>query len=145
MCVCVCVFGHMAYRILVPWPGIELMPPAMEEQILNHWTTREVRLSRLLLTTPSEAQGNSVVRRAGLSPAYDCISRQRWFSKGSCWVRCIPCGHISGRERTGQVTEKDPGPSHGCHPQGHRELSCVSLSPWQTMGLELIVWLVRKQ
>ena len=25
-----------------PWPGIEPIPPAMEAQILNHWTTREV-------------------------------------------------------------------------------------------------------
>jgi len=41
----------------------------------------------------------------------------------------MPCGQISGRERTGQVTEKDPGPSYGCHHQGHRELSRVSLAP----------------
>ena len=28
--------------ILVPWPGIELMPPPLEAQTLNYWTTREV-------------------------------------------------------------------------------------------------------
>ena len=28
--------------ILVPWPGIKPMPPALEAQHLNHWTTREV-------------------------------------------------------------------------------------------------------
>ena len=27
---------------LVPWPGIQLWPPALEEQSLSHWTTMEV-------------------------------------------------------------------------------------------------------
>ena len=31
----------MAYGILVPQPGIELKPPAVEAQSLNHWPTRE--------------------------------------------------------------------------------------------------------
>ena len=35
-------FGHMAYRILVPWPGMEPTPPAVEAWSLNHWTAREV-------------------------------------------------------------------------------------------------------
>ena len=34
----------MACRILVPRPGIEPMPPALEVWILNHWITREVPL-----------------------------------------------------------------------------------------------------
>ena len=29
-------------RILVPWPGIEPMPPAVEVWSSNHWTAREV-------------------------------------------------------------------------------------------------------
>ena len=33
---------HTACRILVPQPGIEPVPPALEMQSLNHWTTREV-------------------------------------------------------------------------------------------------------
>ena len=32
----------MACGILVPWPGIEPVPPALEAWSLNHWTTREV-------------------------------------------------------------------------------------------------------
>ena len=32
----------MAYGILVPWPGIEPMPPAVEAWCLNDWTTRDV-------------------------------------------------------------------------------------------------------
>ena len=34
---------YAACGILVPLPGIELMPPAVEAQSLNHWATREVQ------------------------------------------------------------------------------------------------------
>ena len=34
--------------ILVPWPGIEPVPPAVEAQSLNHWTTREIPRSIFL-------------------------------------------------------------------------------------------------
>ena len=34
----------MACRILVPQPGIEPVPPAVEVWSLNHWTTKEVPL-----------------------------------------------------------------------------------------------------
>ena len=34
-----------ALGILVPQPGIEPMPPAVETRSLNHWTTREVPIS----------------------------------------------------------------------------------------------------
>ena len=33
---------YMACGILVLWPGMELVPPAMEVLILNHWTSREI-------------------------------------------------------------------------------------------------------
>ena len=32
---------HTACRILVPWPGIKPMSPALGTWSLNHWTTRE--------------------------------------------------------------------------------------------------------
>ena len=32
----------MACGVLVPWPGIEPVPPPWEAQSRNHWTTREV-------------------------------------------------------------------------------------------------------
>ena len=35
-----------ACGILVPWPGIEPLPPAVEAQSLNHWTTGEVPVCR---------------------------------------------------------------------------------------------------
>ena len=31
-----------ACKILVPWTGMELAPPVVEGELLNHWTTREV-------------------------------------------------------------------------------------------------------
>ena len=31
----------MACGILVPWPGIKPVPPALKAQSLDHWTTRE--------------------------------------------------------------------------------------------------------
>ena len=33
---------HMAYRILIPRPGMDLRTPAVEALSPNHWTTREV-------------------------------------------------------------------------------------------------------
>ena len=32
----------MGWVILVPWPGIEPMPPAVEARGPNHWTAREL-------------------------------------------------------------------------------------------------------
>ena len=33
---------HTAYGILVSWPGIKPVPPALEAQSPSHWTTKEV-------------------------------------------------------------------------------------------------------
>ena len=38
---------HTACGILVPQPGIEPAPPAVEAQSPNHWTAREVPISHL--------------------------------------------------------------------------------------------------
>ena len=37
-------FGHVACGILVPRPGIELTPPALEAQSPNHWSVRAVKV-----------------------------------------------------------------------------------------------------
>ena len=35
--------GHwVAWRILVPWPRMELAPSVLGAQSFNHWTAREV-------------------------------------------------------------------------------------------------------
>ena len=36
------IFGYMVCGILVPWPGIESMPHAVQVQSFNCWTTRKV-------------------------------------------------------------------------------------------------------
>ena len=41
---------HTAWGILVPQPGIKPAPLAVEAQILNHRTTREVRVSFFFMT-----------------------------------------------------------------------------------------------
>ena len=38
----------MAYGILVPWPGIEPVPPTVKVQSLNNWPTREVPTDGLI-------------------------------------------------------------------------------------------------
>ena len=42
---------RVACRILVPWPGIEPVPPVVEAQSPNHWTSREVLKHHLFLDT----------------------------------------------------------------------------------------------
>ena len=39
---------HAGCRILVPWPEIEPVPPAVEAWSPNHWTAREFPLSHLI-------------------------------------------------------------------------------------------------
>ena len=39
-------FDWVACRILVPWPGVEPMPPAVEAWLPDHWTAREVPSSQ---------------------------------------------------------------------------------------------------
>ena len=53
VCVCVCV-SHMACKILVPWPGIELMPPAVEVRSPNHGTTKGFPLIHPLMLTSQQ-------------------------------------------------------------------------------------------
>ena len=44
----ICWLLPTAYGILVPWPGIEPLPPAVEAWSLNHWTSEEVPELKLL-------------------------------------------------------------------------------------------------
>ena len=40
---------QLAREILVPQPGIKPASPALEEQSLNHWTSREVPCGSIFL------------------------------------------------------------------------------------------------
>ena len=57
----------MAYRILVPQLGIEPMPPAVEVQRSNHWTTGEVPRD-MINSIPSMRK----LRLGGLT-GYSCV------------------------------------------------------------------------
>ena len=46
--------GHAACGILIPWPGIEPMVPAVAALSRNHWTTREVSSIAFCLQRLSE-------------------------------------------------------------------------------------------
>ena len=59
---------HEACRILLPWPGIEPAPPAVEAQSLNHWKAREVP------TSPSLWFDFLARDLACLHPLYDASS-----------------------------------------------------------------------
>ena len=50
---------HMTCRILVPQPGIEPMPPAVEAQSPDHWTATEVTREQPLL----HCQGGELCHR----------------------------------------------------------------------------------
>ena len=55
--------------ILVPCPGIKPRPPALEEQSLNHWTTKQV----LGLSVPINKMGFAAVSLTGIFNALRVI------------------------------------------------------------------------
>ena len=57
-------FGRLACRILVPQPGIEPMPPAVEARSPNHWATREV---------PDQVFSNHFIKRVLLKQNLMCM------------------------------------------------------------------------
>ena len=50
---CGCFQYHRACEILVSGSGIEPVPPAVEAQIFNHWTAREVLFPLISTAFPS--------------------------------------------------------------------------------------------
>ena len=46
LCSMRCSLGHEACGILAPRPGVEPSPPALEGEVLNHWTARKVPAKR---------------------------------------------------------------------------------------------------
>ena len=58
---------RVAFRILIPQPGIEPVPPAVEGRRLNHWTPREVpRLTFYLFIYSLLCVGFLYLRQQGL-------------------------------------------------------------------------------
>ena len=79
---------------LVPWPGMELWPPALGFQSLSHWTSREASPSSFILLLPVpllvtsrkavlEAQGlgHRTYLLRGRQNGVSCIFSQSSFSR----------------------------------------------------------------
>ena len=69
---------HVARGILVPGPGIKLMPPALEAQSLNHWTYQgspPVAFSVLILPSLAEALGATSLYCPRVPPRACVLSR----------------------------------------------------------------------
>ena len=71
-----------ACEILVPWPGIEPAPPALEAQSLNHWTAREVpeRLFICLLAICKSSLGKCLFK------SFARFLTVLFFCWCCCWV-----------------------------------------------------------
>ena len=89
-----CLCGE-ACGIVVPWPGVEPVPPAVELQSLNHWTTREVhssgarcRCSQLLTSLMSYLMASLSPSLTGTVFLFFLVGHEiRKFEK--CWVKQV--------------------------------------------------------
>ena len=62
--------SFLACGILVSWPGVELMPPALARRSLNHWNTRDVHTCfewSLRIRLPRWLSGKEFTCNAGVS------------------------------------------------------------------------------
>ena len=102
-----CVHPYCCCRILVLRAGIKPMPPAVEAQKCNHWTTREIPIHISPLTHPYISMwAFQVVLVVKNPPASVGSCRRHGFDS---WVGKIPW------KRAWQLTLVFlPGESHGC-------------------------------
>ena len=83
-------------KILVPWPGIEPMLPAMEAWSFNHWTTREVL--HLVLTTKSPVLSpHSQANWDVWSLDNNSLLSEPHFSLILIWEDWVSCLHITSK------------------------------------------------
>ena len=81
--------GHTteACEILVPWPGIQPVTPAVEARSLNHWTAREVQARPFLLQhTAAEPR----LSRAPGTPNQQCRQLARKVPAQKLWGLTTP-------------------------------------------------------
>ena len=108
---------HAASGILVPWPGTELTPLALEVETLSHWAAREVPLL-LLFFLHMYVPGDTCVLSFTKQPYARSVScphtkAKGWilllcsFTKGTeaqkGWVTCL-------RSHSGNVAKPEGGP-----------------------------------
>ena len=96
-CYCFIYLHHLAHRILVPPPGIEPVPSAVEAQTPNHWPSRAVP-GLLLLLSQGLCGGRCACGLPLSSSAVDTRilalrGRRPWKSlAGTSW----PCSSMAG-------------------------------------------------
>ena len=67
-----CLFDCRPCGFLVPWTGIEPMPPALEVWSINHWTAKEVPPSHIIMV-------NHTYSFISLRSSLDLIFQSKWF------------------------------------------------------------------
>ena len=126
-------FGQAAHAILVPQKGMELMPPEVQMQSPNHWTTREVSyLIVVLIYTSLKTIVLSIVSCAYISFGEKFIKTFCFFLKLGCLFYCcieevfmgFPGGSQvrnppanSGDWGSNPGSGSSPGEGHGNPPQ----------------------------
>ena len=76
---------RLACRILVPWPGIEPVPPAVEAQHPYHWTAKEfLREVKFLICFCYSSTHRFYVQSSILSKT--CLT---WWLIVSRWAKCL--------------------------------------------------------
>ena len=88
---------HKACRILVPWRETDPVPPAMQAEILNHWTAREVpaivscfpvQLARKIKKI-NKLKIKSITALRKNIPRWQHRKASKWRYKLFCWFVCF--------------------------------------------------------
>ena len=87
--------GKVAFGILVPWPGTEPVPPAVEAQSPNHWTASnhcqwllEENLKQNVFAGEKQAESSKWIPKPFLVPWSGS-----WRAGRSCWAVTLPVMH----------------------------------------------------
>ena len=68
ICLFVCFFLFLAWGILVPWPGIKPVSPAVEVQSSNYWITREFPVLQVVLVVKNSPASAGDISDPGSIP-----------------------------------------------------------------------------
>ena len=127
---------HVAYRILVPQPGIKPMPPAVEAQYLNHQTTWDIPRN---ITNPWAAVASEALLPPNppLVPHCELCHWER--PRASHWERPLRASMLAKEATTPREAPQalcapcpSSGVSHSCH-----SAPLSGVKPWVQGRLEM--------
>ena len=112
----------MACGILVPHPGIEPMPPAVEAwtiRELDHWTIRELLLTLSLKACPWKATGVFGSSESQLPGLLNChFLFLLWVMFGSLSFRLMTClNHVVNKLKVWGRPPTCASSDHSCQPE----------------------------